>query len=237
MKIGILQCGHLEETLEKNHGGFYDMFSALLDGHGFEFENYVVVDSHFPSSVDECNGWLVTGSLHGAYDELGWIAPLEQFIQRAYAADIPITGICFGHQIIAQALGGKVIKFPAGWNIGHDEYSLTDKTSTLELLALHQDQVVETPPGARVIASSDFCANAAIAYQGSALSFQPHPEFTPQFMGDLIRHKIEMGMSKEVGEKALKQIYRNNDSGVIALQIAEFYKRHATVLTKSQAAE
>ncbi|MCF6320401.1 MAG: type 1 glutamine amidotransferase [Rhizobiaceae bacterium] len=237
MKIGILQCGHLEESLEKKHGGFFDMFSILLAGQGFVFENYLVVDNQFPSGVGECDGWLVTGSLHGAYEEHVWIAPLEEFIRQSYAANVPITGICFGHQIMAQALGGKVIKFPGGWGIGHGEYAMAGVADPVELLALHQDQIVEVPPQARVIATSEFCANAALAYQGSALSYQPHPEFTVEFMRDLIRHKISKGLSSEIGEAALSRIESENDSALIALQLADFYKKYAHAMPKSQAAE
>lgn len=228
MKIGILQCGHLEKSLKEKHGDFDFMFANLLSGYGFEFENYVVVDNQFPDSVDECEGWLVTGSVHGAYDALEWIAPLEQFIRDCYAKNIPVIGICFGHQVMAQAFGGKVEKYSGGWGIGHTQYSIThDEPSGddnyADLLACHQDQVVEVPVEARVIASTEFCANAGFAYKGSAMSFQPHPEFTPEFMRDLVRYKITQGLDPQVGEAAIGRVEDQNDSKKIANQIAQFY--------------
>jgi len=235
MKIGILQCGHLEERLQKIHGGFADMFAALLAGHGFEFENFVVVDGQFPSSIDACQGWLVTGSVHGVYDELEWIAPLEEFIRRSHAKDIAIVGICFGHQVMAQAFGGKVVKYPGGTGIGLCRYLLEDGNA--DLLALHQDQVVEISPKGRIIASSQFCAHAGLAYGSSALSFQPHPEFTPEFMRDLINYKMETGLSRAVGDAALEKIDYPNDSVLIASWIAEFYKKFARRAQTYQAAE
>jgi GMP synthase-like glutamine amidotransferase len=237
MKIGILQCGHLDKKIEEKHGTYHEMYSTLLAGHGFEFEYYMVVDNQFPSSVDECDGWLVTGSAHGAYDELDWIGHLEEFIRQSYEKNVPIAGICFGHQIMAQALGGKVEKYSGGWSMGHTQYALTQDDSYVELLAMHQDQVVETPPQARVIASTEFCANAGLAYQGSALSFQPHPEFTPQFMRDLIEHKIKLGLSRQLGEAALAQIGTQYDSARIARQLAEFYRQFNKAKPNIQAAE
>ena len=235
MKIGILQCGHLDEGLKSNHGDFEEMFSTLLSGHGFEFQNYVVVDSELPKSVEECDGWLVTGSVHAAYEDHPWIAPLEEFIRQAYGRDIPIAGICFGHQVMAQALGGKVEKYSGGWGLGTNHYKLGDKN--VELLASHQDQVVEIPAQAQVIASSDFCANAGLAYGRKALSFQPHPEFTPQFMRDLVAYKETLGFSPDAAKEALDNINDDNDSAVIAMQIAEFYKAALAQKSAREAAE
>ncbi len=222
MKIGILQAGHLEESLKSNHGDMDEMFARLLAGHDFEFENYIVVDGQFPDSEEECDGWLVTGSIHGAYEDLPWIPPLEEFIRNSYAKNIPVAGICFGHQIMAQALGGRVEKCPQGWGIGHSLYETQDNTS-MALLACHQDQVVELPPEAEVILKSEFCANAGLAYKRNAMSFQPHPEFTPEFMRDLVEYKISQGFSKETGDAALEKISDNYESAKIAAQLAAFY--------------
>ena len=65
----------------------------------------------FPEGIHDADGWLITGSRHGAYEDHPWIPPLEEFIRDAYAAQVPLVGICFGHQIIAQAMGGKVEKY------------------------------------------------------------------------------------------------------------------------------
>jgi len=237
MKIGILQCGHLDGDIEKKHGKYDELYAVLLSGNGFVFQTYKVVDNEFPKSVDECDGWLLTGSRHGAYDPLQWIVVLEDFIRLSYERNIPITGICFGHQIMAQALGGKVEKFSEGWGIGHTQYTLTHDGSYVDLLALHQDQVVETPPDTKVIASTDFCAYAGLAYKGSALSYQPHPEFTPEFMRDIIKQKIELGLPKSIGEPALAQIGTQYDSARIASQLANFYKRYEADKPNAQAAE
>ena len=128
---------------------------------------------------------LVSGSRHGAYEDHAWIPPLEDFLRAAYAAAVPLVGICFGHQILAQALGGRVEKFDGGWSIGPTEYAFADGHRET-VVAFHQDQITAKPEAAAVIASTDFCEFAGLAYPGPTISFQPHPEFTLAFIGDLL---------------------------------------------------
>jgi GMP synthase-like glutamine amidotransferase len=226
MKIGILVTGHVLADLTQKHGEYPRMFERLLDGHGFTFIPYLVVDGHFPDDVTDCHGWIVTGSAHGAYDPLPWIPKLEDFIRKAYAAGVPMVGICFGHQIMAQALGGKVEKFSGGWGFGRHRYRGSDG-SEFELHAMHQDQVVVRPPEAEVTASSQFCENAAFAYRGKAISFQPHPEFSRSYTEDLIRKRIGTRFTPEEGEAAIAQLADELDSPQIAAQIASFFKESA----------
>lgn len=222
MRIGILQTGHVPEALEKEHGEYPQMFVRLFEGYGFQFTTFAVVDGSFPESVHECEGWLITGSAHGAYEGHAFIPPLEAFIREAYASGVPLAGICFGHQIMAQALGGRVEKFSGGWGVGHTVYSTSEGSKAI--LAMHQDQVVEKPSEATVIASTDFCRNAGLAYKGKAISYQPHPEFTPEFMRALIRFKAGKGLPVEQAENALAALEDENDANEIAENIAGFFK-------------
>ena len=198
------------------------MFERLFAGKGFEFQTFVVVDNEFPENIHVCDAWLITGSAHGAYEDHAFIPPLEEFIRASYQGNVPIAGICFGHQIMAQALGGKVEKYSGGWGVGHTSYKMKDGERAV--LAMHQDQVVEKPADAEVIATTDFCKNAGLAYRGKAISFQPHPEFTPEYMQDLILHKLGAGtLPQEQGKQALEKLASNNDSMEIARQLAEFF--------------
>lgn len=223
MIIGILKTGHVPKELSPKHGEYSDMFATLLSGNGFEFKTYEVVSSEFPNSIQDCDGWLVTGSKHGAYEDHPWIPPLEEFIRDAYNANIPMVGICFGHQIMAQALGGKVEKFGGLWGMGTQEYVHPDGTKT-KLLAMHQDQVVEKPPEAEIVASNDFCKMAGLAYKNKALSFQPHPEFTHEYMEGLIKKRSGVTIPSDQAEPALVDVYAENDSQLYAKRIAEFFK-------------
>ncbi len=192
MKIGILMAGHTAPAIAERHGDFDTMFANLLAGQGFDFAVWDVENMVFPTSADAADGWLITGSKHGAYENHAFIQPLEAFIRDVYAADKPLVGICFGHQIIAQALGGKVVKFDGGWALGRHDYALADGHA-LTLNAWHQDQVVELPPGAAPVGQSPFCANAFLAYGQHALTIQPHPEFDDDIISSMVETRRGTG--------------------------------------------
>jgi len=190
-RLGILVCGHSPEEIVESHGSYGRLFQTFLGYDSFDYQIHLVVDNEFPASINAADAWLLTGSKHGVYEDHDWIKPLEQFVRDAYAADIPLVGICFGHQLLAQALGGKVEKFDGGWATGRMEYNMNESVLGADDVALHawhQDQVVGLPPEATVVGSNEFCQYAALAYgDGKALSLQPHPEFNDEFLGDLIK--------------------------------------------------
>ncbi|MEM1130890.1 MAG: type 1 glutamine amidotransferase [Pseudomonadota bacterium] len=186
MHLGVLHCGHLPDEIMEQHGPYRDIFARFFEGRGWRMTSWDVVDLDFPGSVHHADAWLLTGSRHGAYEEHDFIAPLEDFIRDAAAEDRPMLGICFGHQIIAQALGARVEKFAGGWELGRKVYAI-DGLGEIPLNAWHQDQVLEVPEGAEVVASTEGCAIAALAYGESILTIQPHPEFSPEITAELIR--------------------------------------------------
>ena len=223
MKIGILQTGHAPAELIDRTGDNSDFFQRLLAGQGFSFETFDVVDMAFPTSVTDCDGWLLTGSKHGAYEDLQFIAPLEDFIRAAYAQAVPMVGICFGHQIIAQALGGRVEKFTGGWAVGRQTYTLNGET--VHLNAWHQDQVVERPDGATVCGSNDFCENAALVYGDRAFTVQPHPEFDASYIDSLIKFRGQGVVPDGLLENATENLSKMTDNAKLAHQITEFFKQ------------
>lgn len=223
MKIGILQTGHAPDVVLDELGDYDAMFARLFDGHGFDFQTWNVVDDDFPGEVDAADGWLVTGSKHGAYEDHPWIPPLEDFIRAVYADGRPMIGVCFGHQIIAQALGGKVVKFPGGWSVGRTEYTIGD--ATLPLNAWHQDQVVELPDGAQVVGKSDFCANAALLYDTRIWTIQPHPEFPARVIEHLIAHRGRGVVPDNQLDAAQQRLPDSTANQAIADHMAAFFKR------------
>lgn len=226
MQIGILECGRLPDVMSKQVGQYPPMFARLLAGHGFQFRTWHVEGMDFPESATSADGLLITGSRHGAYEDHAFIPVLEQFIRDAFAADIPVVGICFGHQIMAQALGGTVVKYPGGWSVGPQDY-LFD-TGTLTLNAWHQDQVVTPPAGAQTVASNSFCAHAALSYPGKGFSVQAHPEFEDAVVQGLIDHRGPGVVPEPLLQQAQTALGRA-DSRALADRIAQFFHHHARV--------
>ena len=224
MLIGILQCGHPPENVQDNHGNFDAMFSTLLKGNGFSYEAWDVVDGNFPSSPNDAEGWLVTGSKHGAYENHSFINPLTSLIKDIYASMRPMVGVCFGHQIIAQSLGGKVEKFDGGWAIGRQNY-IFGSHGEVSLNAWHQDQVVKLPDDAEVIASNDFCKNAALVYGTRAYTIQPHPELSNAIISDyIIARRGNTAYPPQLIDHADKLTNLPTHDNIIANDIAAFFK-------------
>ena len=223
MKIGILQTGHAPDQVREEMGDYDAMFARLLDGHGFAFETWNVVDGVFPDGPDAAEGWLITGSKHGAYEDHDWIPPLETLIREIYADGRPMVGVCFGHQIIAQALGGRVVKFPGGWSVGRTDYEIEGQD--LPLNAWHQDQVVERPAAARVVGTSPFCQYAALAYGDRIWTIQPHPEFPARVVEQLIAHRGRGVVPDAQLDAAQADLHKPTDSAAIAARMADFFKR------------
>ncbi|MCB2117801.1 type 1 glutamine amidotransferase [Albidovulum sp.] len=223
MLIGILQTGQAPEVLRTEMGDYPDMFVRLLANRGLTFKSFHVEGMEFPKDVHECDGWLITGSRHGAYEDHPFIRPLEDFIRKAFAERVPVVGICFGHQIIAQALGGKVEKFRGGWAVGPQDYDFG--TEKVNLNAWHQDQVVERPAAAEVVGSNAFCENAALLYGDRAFTVQAHPEYGNDFIDGLMRTRGKGLVPDALMEDARARFSDRNSSAAIADRIADFFKQ------------
>lgn len=190
-RIGVLETGRPADALVARHGAYPDMFRTLLGGQGnFAFVTYAIEAGDAVPEATDCDGWLITGSRHAVYEDHAWRPPLAGLVRAALSAGIPTVGICFGHQLMATALGGRVERSEKGWGVGLHDYDVLGgtalPTARLTLPAMHRDQVVAAPPGARLLATSDFCQFAGFAYGRAGLSLQGHPEFTADYQRDLI---------------------------------------------------
>ncbi|WP_050527650.1 type 1 glutamine amidotransferase [Pseudorhodobacter aquimaris] len=223
MLIGILQTGLSPDQLIAEMGDYPDMFQRLLAGHGLTFKTWRVVDGEFPPDVHAAEGWLITGSRHGAYEDHPWIPLLEDFIRASYAAHVPTVGICFGHQIMAQAMGGRVEKFPQGWAVGPTEYDFDGTAMVLN--AWHQDQVVAKPDCAEVVGANEFCANAGLLYDDRMFSVQPHPEFRAEFIDGLINTRGKGVVPDDLLATATSKLAQPLDDSAMATRIATFFKQ------------
>ncbi len=204
MKIGVLRTGPVADELVSDFGEYDRVFADNLGPYapGFTFQGWAVYEGDLPAAPDEVDAWIISGSKFGVYEDHDWIEPLKTLIRAIAAARAPLIGVCFGHQIMAEALGGAAVKFPGGWGIGRHTYKTmnlpswaADTPDEISIHAIHQDQVVKRPPDATAIASNEFCENAALIYGDPeapyAISIQPHPEFSDKFVKDLIAVRLD----------------------------------------------
>lgn len=202
--LGILMCGHSPDKVIEQYGPYSGLFERLLGPDSFDYLTFNVVDGVIPPSIDTADAWLITGSKHGVYEPLPWIAPLEEFIREVFAAQKPMVGICFGHQVLTQALGGKVEKFDGGWIAGTRDYQFDAKmgVESAVLNAWHQDQVVALPENAVSLGTSENCQYAAIAYSENTVSLQPHPEFENDYITLLLQERGDALPAKHLQQAA-----------------------------------
>ena len=222
MKIGILQCGDVPAPLAPRFGDYAAMVRGLLDP-ARDVAVFDVTRGELPDNP-ACDAYLLTGSPAGVYDDLPWIASLAGFV-RAARGRAKLVGICFGHQLMAHAFGGTVIKSPKGWGIGLHRYDLPrraawmDRADTVTAPVSHQDQVVQCPPDAVVVARSAFTPFAGLDY-GDAISFQFHPEFSAEFGIALIDSRRDLYGA--MGDAAIASYAAPHDGARVARWIGRF---------------
>jgi len=208
MKVGLLECDHVREELLPIAGDYRQMFPALFikTAPDWQFKFYDICNGHFPGSADECDVYICTGSKNSVYDKEEWILKLKDFVKQIYQSNKVFVGICFGHQMLGEALGGKVEKAPVGWCVGVHTFDLIQQESWMmpvqtkfNLLMMCQDQVVQLPPDAQLLAVTDDCPNAMFRVGNNMLGIQAHPEFSKEYDQALMELRVE-----RIGEGKMK---------------------------------
>ncbi|WP_084420747.1 type 1 glutamine amidotransferase [Henriciella litoralis] len=235
MKLTILETGLPPEAIRADWPRYPAMFESLIKPHmpGFTCESVAVSSGDDFPDLDGIDAILVTGSAAGVYEQHPWMGPLLNFIQRAAAKKTPQIGVCFGHQAIAKALGGRVEKSDKGWGLGRHVYDIIERPDwmgdyrgeTFSLGVSHQDQVLSLPPGAQVVARSDFTPFAVLDYGAvPAISFQGHPEFSAGFCNALYNVRRGTAFSPERVDAASKSLETPVDNDLVGKWMANFLK-------------
>jgi len=186
---------------------FIDMFAQA--GMDFDYRTFHVAEGDMPTAIDDCDAWLITGSPCSVYEPLPWIPELEGFVREAFAAGQPQVGVCFGHQLVAQALGGRVAKAETGWVLGRHHLQvnvarpwMTHRQRQYTLHYINQDQVLELPPGVTLLGESPRCPNALYEVDGRLLCIQPHPEQPVSSMRVFTDYLLKKGAISEAEHRA-----------------------------------
>jgi GMP synthase-like glutamine amidotransferase len=233
LSVALLECDHVNDDLRHHAGDYADMFTTLLGAHAPEvtLERIDVVGGAPLPAVGAHDGIIISGSRQSVTDDLPWIDALTDLLHEAAARREPLVGICFGHQLIAQAFGGRVQRAPVGWGIGVHEAVVTATRPWMDppldrfrLLVSHQDQVTLLPSDAEVLAVSDHAPIAAFQL-GSLLGFQGHPEFVPTYAEALMDLRLER-IGAAVVDPARATLTTSTDHAVVARWIARFFSEH-----------
>ena len=236
LRIGLLQCDHVANDLIDIHGNYPEIFEDMLlaTDPDIEMAVYDLTADLFPVDLTACDAYIITGSQFSAYEDIPWINKAKQLINDLYQAKIPTVGICFGHQLIAESLGGKMSKATdKGWGVGvhyweiikNEEWMGKKPPDSFALRVSHQDQVTELPPDARLFAGSEFCPIAGFQTSDHFLSFQGHPEFSKEYAKALINKRIER-IGEEVSRKAIESLKEEVHAETVGNWILSFIRKN-----------
>lgn len=230
MIVGLLEAETLTDAVRKRFGSYGDMFVQLLRPlqEDLQFRCYAADQEQLPESPRECDAYIVTGSRHNAFDRHPWIEDLKQFIRELDRQRIKCLGICFGHQVVAEALGGETAKSEKGWGVGLAEFQvcaspawLRRSAENFRVLVSHQDQVNQIPPSATRFAQSDFCPNGGYFIGSHIFCLQGHPEFNKDYVRFLIEKRADR-IGESTARAAIDSLQYDPDRELLQSWLRDF---------------
>ena len=235
MKIGILECDEPLPHLRREFGTFSQMIAEPFASvrAGWAFPVYNLLRNQFPRELGDCDGYITTGSRYSVYDDLPWIRELETLTREADAREWPFFGICFGHQMIANALGGRVARSEKGWGVGVSvvdvqserarSLGLASWPDPTRLVVSHQDQVLDLPDETEVLGGNPFCPNSMILRRRTMLGIQGHPEYLKAYSDALMRERRER-IGEPVFSRGQSSLKIPTDADAVFEAIARFFE-------------
>ncbi|CAG8907511.1 unnamed protein product [Penicillium egyptiacum] len=220
--VAILVCDTPIQPVLTKYGDYFAMFQALLrqafKGLGIsdkskditvEFSEHQMVDNSRFLDLENVDAVLLTGSKHDAWADDQWIRDLTSNVREAVLKHKkPVVGICFGHQILARALGARVGRNEAGWE---------------NIQQMHRDIVFDAPADCTNLATSPNCEVQGLYLPKRVLSVQGHPEYNEGIMSCLLEARHENGLfDDELYNDGLSRVGDSHDGWLIAKVIARF---------------
>jgi GMP synthase-like glutamine amidotransferase len=234
--VGVLVCDDVAARYLPIAGDYGDMFTDMVSSADPDAEvvRYDARHGVLPERPDACDAWLCTGSSASVYEDEPWIHALTSFVRDVHAARVPFVGICFGHQLIAHALGGRTERAGTGWGVGAltmqvtaDAPWMTPTLPSVTLLYSHQDQVTELPPDGEILATAPHCPVAMLAVGEDVVGIQAHPEFGVDYVRALLDDRVD-----RIGEAhtaaALASLDEPTDERAVAAWIVAFMRSRAS---------
>ena len=230
--LAVFELGLIPEHLRATYPDYAAMIvnwlrPALPE---VEYQALRIVRGEPIPSAEQFDGYLFSGSCYGVYDALPWIKPLQSFVRDAAGLRRPQFGICFGHQLIASALEGSAKLHEDGWNCGVQTYQLDldGDAGLTPVYVMHQDQVKEKSKTTRIVGHSEECAIGALSYAAPILTVQFHPEFSAEYMTELLRPGVLGSIPAHIANAALESLKTNVDSSAVAEWAARFFRLNFT---------
>lgn len=232
MKIGLLKCDTVKDELLHIAGDCSDFFATLFTrcAPDLSLRVYDIQHGIYPDSLDECDGYMTTGSASSVYDDEPWIHSFRDYVRELYESNTKLVGICFGHQMIADALGGKCEKASSGWSVGIKTVRIISRKTWMKpeldsynLIVSHLDQVSCLPTGGEVLGTNEQCPNAMFAVGDHFLGIQGHPEFPTPYADALMLSRLER-IGQPVVDEARESLSKEVHADILTAWIENFFR-------------